>query len=90
MFTVGERVRTRVMSPPGHTRLPLYLRGRSGQIEYVLGVLPFSDSRAAGIADAKQTAYTVRFATSDLWGADGDPHGSVCADLFEAYLEPDA
>jgi nitrile hydratase len=41
MFRLGDRVRTRVMSPPGHTRLPLYLRGRSGRIEHVRGTLPF-------------------------------------------------
>ena len=87
MFKVGERVRTRVMDPPGHTRLPRYLRGRPGRIEYVLGTLPFPDERAAGIRSAQQTAYTVRFDNADVWGADGDPHGSICADLFESYLE---
>jgi hypothetical protein len=87
MFTVGDRVRARVMNPAGHTRLPTYLRGRPGRIEHVLGTLPFPDRRAAGIAGATQTAYTVRFATADVWGADGDPRGSVCADLFESYLE---
>jgi hypothetical protein len=76
------------MNPPGHTRLPVYLRGRPGRIEHVLGPLPFPDERAAGDASATQTGYTVRFATADIWGADGDPHGSICADLFEAYLEP--
>ena len=87
MFAVGDRVRARVMNPPGHTRLPAYLRGRPGRIDFVLGTLPFPDARAAGVASATQTAYTVRFATSDVWGADGDPHGSICADLFETYLE---
>ncbi|HTJ27709.1 MAG TPA: SH3-like domain-containing protein [Candidatus Limnocylindria bacterium] len=81
-------MRTRVMSPPGHTRLPLYLRGRAGRIEQVLGALPFADARARGERDATQPAYTVRFASADLWGADADPRGNVCADLFESYLEP--
>ncbi|MDB5028815.1 MAG: Cobalt-containing nitrile hydratase subunit beta [Candidatus Eremiobacteraeota bacterium] len=87
MFAVGDRVRTRVANPAGHTRMPAYLRGRPGRIEHVLGTLPFSDERAAGVASAAQTAYTVRFATADVWGADGDPRGSICADLFESYLE---
>jgi nitrile hydratase subunit beta len=87
MFAVGERVRTRVMNPPGHTRLPVYLRGRPGRIEHVLGALPFPDERAVGAVAATQTGYTVRFATADVWGGDGDPHGSICADLFESYLE---
>jgi hypothetical protein len=87
MFQVGDRVRTRLMNPAGHTRLPVYLRGRVGRIEYLLGTLPFSDQRAAGVRSAKEAAYTVRFSTRDVWGADGDAHGSVCADLFESYLE---
>ena len=87
MYAVGDAVRTRVMNPAGHTRLPTYLRGRPGRIEYVLGALPFPDARAAGVAGAMQTAYTVRFASADLWGVDGDPGAGVCADLFESYLE---
>jgi len=88
MFALGDRVRTKVMNPPGHTRLPAYLRGRPGRIVWELGTLPFSDARAAGDRAAAQRTYTVRFATADIWGADGDPHGSICADLFESYLEP--
>jgi hypothetical protein len=88
MFAVGDHVRTRVANPARHTRMPAYLRGRPGRIEYVLGTLPFSDERATGAVSAAQTAYTVRFASADVWGADGDPRGSICADLFESYLEP--
>lgn len=88
MFAVGERVRARLMNPGGHTRLPVYLRGRPGRIEYILGTLPLPDLRAAGVANATDVAYTVRFSTADVWGLDGDAHGSICADLFESYLEP--
>ncbi len=87
MFAIGDRVRTRVMNPRGHTRLPVYLRGRPGRIDAVLGMLPFPDARAAGVVSAAQTAYTVRFASTDVWGSDGESRGSVCADLFESYLE---
>ncbi len=87
MFAIGDRVRARVMNPPGHTRLPAYLCGRPGRIDVVLGTLPFPDARATGIVSATQTAYTVRFATRDVWGDDVDPRGSICADLFETYLE---
>jgi nitrile hydratase len=87
MFGVGDRVRTRLMNPAGHTRLPAYLRGCPGRIEHLLGTLPFSDRRAAGLSSAEEPAYTVRFSTRDVWGAGGDSHGSICADLFEPYLE---
>jgi nitrile hydratase len=77
LFAVGDRVRTRPNHAP-HTRLPGYLEGRSGEIERVLGVFPFADARAIGNRDAKEMLYTVRFHTDDA---------SICADLFEPYLE---
>lgn len=86
MFTIGERVRTRLLNPSGHTRLPGYLRGRAGRVEHVLGAVPFADRRAAGIAEATEVAYTVRFASADVWGS-GAEAGSLCADLYESYLE---
>jgi nitrile hydratase subunit beta len=88
MFALGDRVRTRIANPAGHTRLPRYLSGRTGRIDAVLGTLPYPDRRAAGIVSAAETAYTVRFENADVWGPDGEPGGSICADLFESYLEP--
>jgi hypothetical protein len=88
MFAPGDRVRTRIANPAGHTRLPRYLSGRAGRIDAVLGTLPYPDRRAAGIVSAAETAYTVRFENADVWGPDGEPGGSICADLFESYLEP--
>ena len=89
MFAIGDRVRTKVMNPSGHTRLPAYLRGRPGIVVWDLGPLPFADARAAGDVAASQRAFTVRFANPDVWGTDADPHGSVCADLYASYLEPE-
>ena len=56
------------MNPPGHTRLPAYLRGRPGVVVWDLGTLPFADARAAGDSTASQRAFTVRFANPDIWG----------------------
>ncbi len=87
MFSVGDRVRTRLMNPPGHSRLPRYLTGRRGRIDAVLGTLPYPDRRADGERAATATAYTVRFVARDVWGDDGGAGDSICADLFEPYLE---
>jgi len=67
MFAIGDRVRTKVMNPSGHTRLPAYLRGRPGVVVWDLGPLPFADARAAGDVAASQRAFTVRFANPDVW-----------------------
>jgi nitrile hydratase subunit beta len=87
-FNLGDRVRTRLHNPGGHTRLPAYLRGRVGRIERVVGAFPFADERASGRADApSQTLYTVCFTGNDVWG-DGAQAATISADLFESYLEP--
>jgi nitrile hydratase len=86
MFASGDRVRTRVMNPDGHTRLPVYLRGRPGSIVYCAGVFPFSDAVVAG-RPVDEPLYTVLFAARDLWGADADAAQTLTADLYESYLE---
>lgn len=87
MFEPGERVRTRVMNPDGHTRIPVYLRGRPGRVLTCAGTFLFSDARVAGQPDVREALYTVLFAAGDLWGADADPTQTIAADLFESYLE---
>jgi nitrile hydratase subunit beta len=90
IFEAGERVRTRVMNPDGHTRIPVYLRGRPGRVLNFAGVFRFSDAVVAGRPEVVEPLYTVMFAARDLWGADADPSQSVTADLYESYLEKDA
>ncbi len=86
-FEVGAPVRARAQRRDGHTRLPGYLQRRSGVVERVLGTFPFADDRAAGRCDApKRLLYTVRFAANDVW-ADAPRGDTLCADLFEDYLE---
>ncbi|HEY1977818.1 MAG TPA: SH3-like domain-containing protein [Candidatus Baltobacteraceae bacterium] len=85
-FNLGDRVRTRLNNPEGHTRLPAYLRGRTGRIERVIGAYPFADERALAGTAAVQTLYTVCFAGIDVWGDDAQA-ATISADLFESYLE---
>jgi nitrile hydratase len=75
------------MHPAGHTRLPRYVRGRTGRIEAVRGFHVFPDSNAHGQGEAPQWLYTVAFAARELWGEDADLGGSVSVDAWESYLE---
>ena len=77
------------MHPSGHTRLPRYVRGRSGLIEAVRGAHVFPDTHAAGLGEQPQWLYTVRFQASELWGSDTTA-AAVCVDCWEPYLESDA
>ena len=87
-FAPGDRVRTRVVHPAGHTRLPRYARGKAGTVEAVQGFHVFPDSNAHGAGEAPQWLYTVAFDARELWGPDGDPRGSVSIDAWESYLDP--
>ncbi|HEX2216166.1 MAG TPA: nitrile hydratase subunit beta [Xanthobacteraceae bacterium] len=87
-FKVGDRVRARNIHPPTHTRLPRYVRGRTGVVELVHGCHVFPDSAALGRGDDPQWLYTVRFESQELWGPDADPTVKISIDAFEPYLEP--
>jgi nitrile hydratase beta subunit len=87
-FGPGDAVRARVIHPAGHTRLPRYVRGRTGVVEAVHGCHVFPDHHAAGLGEDPQWLYTVVFDGRELWGADTDPTVAVSVDAFEPYLEP--
>jgi nitrile hydratase len=87
-FKPGDRVRTKNIHPPTHTRLPRYARGRLGVVELVHGCHAFPDAVAIDKGDDPQWLYTVVFAGTELWGADADPSLKVSIDAFEPYLDP--
>ncbi|HXQ64015.1 MAG TPA: nitrile hydratase subunit beta [Steroidobacteraceae bacterium] len=86
-FTVGTRVRARNLHPSGHTRLPRYVRGRTGVVTADHGAHVYPDSNAHFGGEQPQRLYSVRFASTELWGGVADPRDSVSADLWESYLE---
>jgi nitrile hydratase subunit beta len=86
-FTVGDRVRTKNIHPPTHTRLPRYARGHVGVIEAIRGCHVFPDSTAIGAGENPQWLYTVIFDGRELWGEATDPMLNVSIEAFEPYLE---
>jgi nitrile hydratase len=85
-FAVGDEVRTKLMNPPTHTRLPRYCRGKPGRIVAVRGTHVFPDENALGNGEHPHWLYTVRFDAQALWGADTTA-SSVCVDCWEPYLD---
>ena len=84
-FRTGDRVVTRNAHPTGHTRMPRYVRGRRGVVRTVNGPFLLPDTNAHGRSRDWEPVYAVEFSVRELWGLDsGD---SVCADLWESYLE---
>jgi nitrile hydratase beta subunit len=85
-FAIGDKVRTQNTNSEGHTRLPRYARGKSGEVVSEHGAHVFPDSSAHRLGDNPQWLYTVRFTAKELWGrANND---QVMLDLWEPYLEP--
>lgn len=86
-FGVGDRVRARNLNPTGHTRLPRYVRGRTGVIERLHGAHVFPDRHAHGEGEDPHPLYSVRFTARELWGPEASDKDSVALDLWEPYLE---
>lgn len=87
-FAAGDSVRTVVIHPRHHTRLPRYARGKRGTIERVSGCHVFPDTGAHGAPETAQWLYTVVFTGPELWGRDADPTSTVSIEAWESYLEP--
>jgi nitrile hydratase len=88
LFSTGDRVRTKMIHPPTHTRLPRYVRGHVGAVERVVGFHVFPDSNAIGGGENPQWLYTVTFDGRELWGEDSDPNLKISVDAWEPYLDP--
>ena len=90
-FAVGERVRVRSATPPGHIRTPFYIRGHRGEIERVCDEFGNPEELAFGRRDGDLVRlYRVRFALNDVW----PDYGGAAADtieieLYEHWLEPE-
>ena len=87
-FRTGAAVRARNMHPPGHTRLPRYVRGKRGVVARFYGIYGFQDAVPPGTEAPPQPLYAVRFDGQELWGESAEVNSVVYIDMWESYLEP--
>lgn len=85
-FGIGDRVRVRAWHPPGHTRCPRYVRGKTGTVVRVDGIHSVPDVEAHGPARRREPTYSIRFEADELW-QDGQPGVRIHVDLWDSYLE---
>ena len=88
-FPVGSTVRITNVPSDAHSRLPGYLRGRTGTVERVFeGDYAYFCHTGDGIGDP-MPIYIVEFEPAEIWGprAEDGPL-KLYAELFEAYLAP--
>jgi nitrile hydratase beta subunit len=88
-FEVGSNVRIANPRTDAHSRLPGYLRGRTGIVERVFeGDYAYFCHTGDGIGDP-MPIYIVEFDPVEIWGGRAeDGPLALYAELFEAYLEP--
>jgi nitrile hydratase beta subunit len=89
-FVLGARVRVREIHPPGHTRVPQYVRGRTGVVVHVAPPFTFPDASAHGLPMRRESTYHVEFSATELWKEAAEAGDSVVVDLWESYLEEPA
>lgn len=90
-FAVGDEVVVRNVASVDHTRLPGYLRGRTGRVETVYsGAYTYlCDTGPDGIG-APMPVYCVRFDPADIWPGNAEANFVIYADLFDNYIEAPA
>lgn len=91
-FAPGDAVRVRPGAKPGHVRTPDYLKGKTGEIEAIIGAFPNPEDLAYGLSgEPGRVLYKVGFRQGDLWpDYEGPPEERLYADVYEHWLEGDS
>ena len=86
----GDRVTVAVTYPPGHRRVPPYIRGKTGEIERYCGTFANPEELAYGFdGKPERPLYRVRFMQKDVWpDYDGPEDDSVDLEIQEHWLSP--
>ena len=87
-FGVGDHVRVRNINPPGHTRLPRYVRGKRGVVAHFHGVHSLQDEVPPGATPPPQPVYNIRLEAMEIWGDVAEANQSLYIDVWESYIEP--
>ncbi len=87
VFSVADYVQVANHQIQKHHRVPVYLKGKTGQITAILGAYTNPEERSFFDAKAGDIpVYRVRFSHACLWG--GKAADEVFADLMETWIEP--
>lgn len=87
-FAPGDKVLVKNLPATAHTRLPGFLRDKTGIVETAYDdAYGYFCSTGDGIGPA-MPVYCVKFEPSALWGEMAEPGFAIYADLFDAYLSP--
>lgn len=88
-FRPGDRIRILSRSPPGHYRMPFYLRGKRGTVEAMIESAAVDneeegDERNAG---SKLRDYRTAIPMTEIWpDYVGSPRDGLRVEIFETWL----
>lgn len=85
-FNIGDTVKMVNINPTTHTRLPRYVRGKTGVVDRDHGVFAFPDTGAHGGGHKPQHVYSVKFSFQELWGEDYAANMYLYIDMFDDYM----
>ena len=91
-FEVGELVKIKNFHGNekvcgGHTRLPNYVKGRTGKIIDYHGFHVFPDTNAHYLGENPEPLYSIEFTSQELWGKHSTHSGDkVVVDIWESYI----
>ncbi|GAB4372867.1 MAG: nitrile hydratase subunit beta [Elainellaceae cyanobacterium] len=87
-FMAGQSVKIKDVPTTDHTRLPGYLRNKTGVIDKVYdGAYAYLCSTGPDGLGDPMYVYSVRFDPKEIWGQLSEDKSWVYADLFEVYVE---
>ena len=89
-YKPGDKVRILERNQPGHVRTPIYVRGKAGVIERIVGSFPNPELLAYGHTGLPyKMLYRVNFRQSDLWDDyDGPLNDTLEIEIYEHWLAP--
>ncbi len=91
LYQPGDKVTILNSNPPGHRRVPVYIRGKSGEIERYCGAFRNPEELAYGFDGLpKRHLYRVRFRQHDVWDNYDGPEGdTIDLEIYEHWLLPE-
>lgn len=91
-YRTGDRVRVHAANPPGHRRVPAYIRGAVGVIESYCGAFRNPEELAYGFDGLpRRHLYRVRFMQVEVWADyEGGQRDTLDLEVFEHWLSWEA
>lgn len=89
-YAKGEAVQVDDRDQPGHVRTPIYVRGKTGTIERIVGAFPNPEKLAYGQPGLPyKYLYRVNFRQTDLWpDYAGNATDTLEIEIYEHWLSP--